>query len=167
MIFPRSQAKLRYGKYLADWAKAAHPHKPQIAYSTVIYVDETDGKALDKALTDAGTAYRGFFRGAQTESDLERMKNALADVHEKRGDPDSAVVIRNILDKDYLLEHDLVFIGSPETVARKLKASAIEGSFNTFMGEFNFGNLAEDDVLRSIRLFGAEVIPELRNFETF
>ena len=95
------------------------------------------------------------------------MKNALADLHEKRGDPDSAVVIRNILDKEYLLEHDLIFVGSAETVARKLKACAIDGLFNTFMGEFNFGNLAEEDVMQSISLFGHEVMPELRDFETF
>jgi hypothetical protein len=39
--------------------------------------------------------------------------------------------------------------------------------FNTFFGEFNFGDLAEEDLLRSIRLFGTEVIPHLRDFEPF
>jgi hypothetical protein len=34
-------------------------------------------------------------------------------------------------------------------------------------GEFNFGDLAEEDLLRSIRLFGTEVIPHLRDFEPF
>ncbi len=167
MLFPRSQAKIRYAKYLADWKAAGWTHKPRIAYSTVVYIDKTDGLALDKALDDAGMAYRGFFRGAKNDAELEKMKNALADLHEKRGDPDSAVVIRNILDKEYLLEHDLIFVGSAETVARKLKACAIDGLFNTFMGEFNFGNLAEEDVMQSISLFGHEVMPELRDFETF
>ena len=35
------------------------------------------------------------------------------------------------------------------------------------MGEFNFSNLAEDDLMRSIRLFGAKVIPALKDFEPF
>jgi len=39
--------------------------------------------------------------------------------------------------------------------------------FNTFFGEFNFGDLAEEDLMRSIRLFGTEVIPPLRDFEPF
>jgi len=39
--------------------------------------------------------------------------------------------------------------------------------FNTFMGEFNFYDLPEDDLMRSIRLFGEKVIPALRAYEPF
>ncbi|CAN0566666.1 unnamed protein product [Laminaria digitata] len=35
------------------------------------------------------------------------------------------------------------------------------------MGEFNFADLPEDDLMRSIRLFGEEVIPALRGFEPY
>ena len=66
-----------------------------------------------------------------------------------------------------MLENELILIGSPDTVAAKLRKWAVDGSFNTFFGEFNFGNLAEADVLRSIRLFGTEVMPQLRDFEPF
>ena len=38
-----------------------------------------------------------------------------------------------------------MFIGSPETVTRKLREAAEEGLFNTFMGEFNFSDLPEAD----------------------
>jgi len=68
---------------------------------------------------------------------------------------------------NYLLDKDLVLIGSPDTVARKLRRWAVEGSFNTFFGEFNFGELVQKDVLRSIRLFGEYVIPALRGYEPF
>ena len=37
--------------------------------------------------------------------------------------------------------------------------------FNTVLGEFNFGAMAEEDVMRSIKLFGSEVIPALRGFQ--
>jgi alkanesulfonate monooxygenase SsuD/methylene tetrahydromethanopterin reductase-like flavin-dependent oxidoreductase (luciferase family) len=73
----------------------------------------------------------------------------------------------NIFNPDYIMEHDLVFIGSPETVARKLRKAAEVGFFNTFMGEFNFADLPEADLMRSIRLFGEEVIPALRDYEPF
>ena len=56
---------------------------------------------------------------------------------------------------------------SPDTVASKLRRCASDGIFNTFFGEFNFGNLPEDYLLRSINLFGREVIPALRDFEPF
>jgi len=65
------------------------------------------------------------------------------------------------------LSHDLILLGSPATVVKNLKAWATAGMFNTFFGEFNFGDLAEEDLRRSIRLFGTEVIPHLRDFEPF
>ena len=57
--------------------------------------------------------------------------------------------------------------GWPETVARKIHAAAQSGVFNTFMGEFNFSDLPERDLMRSIRLFGDKVIPALRPYEPF
>ena len=60
-----------------------------------------------------------------------------------------------------------MFIGSPETVATKIRAAAAEGVFNVFMGEFNFADLPEADLMRSIRLFGERVIPALRGYEPF
>ena len=79
----------------------------------------------------------------------------------------AAEIMRNLFDPDYLLANELVFIGSPDTVAAKLKAAAASGVFNTFMGEFNFHDVAEDNLMRSIRLFGTQVMPQLRGFEPF
>jgi alkanesulfonate monooxygenase SsuD/methylene tetrahydromethanopterin reductase-like flavin-dependent oxidoreductase (luciferase family) len=75
--------------------------------------------------------------------------------------------MQHLFDAAYLLEHDLVFIGSPETVAAKIRAAAEQGVFNVFMGEFNFSDLPEADLMRSIRLFGEKVIPALRGYEPF
>jgi len=52
-------------------------------------------------------------------------------------------------------------------VIAKIRATAEAGLFNTFMGEFNFADLPEADLLRSIRLFGEKVIPALRGYEPF
>ena len=84
-----------------------------------------------------------------------------------RGEPGASEIMQHLFDADYLFKHDLVFIGSPETVARKIRAAAEEGVFNVFMGEFNFADLPEGALLRSIRLFGEKVIPALRGFEPF
>src|SRR5436190_1378208 len=67
----------------------------------------------------------------------------------------------------FIKEHELVFVGSPETVAKKLRKAAETGLFNTFMGEFNFADLPEAELMRSIRLFGEKVIPMLRDYEPF
>lgn len=84
-----------------------------------------------------------------------------------RGEPGASEIMANLFDADYLMKHELVFIGSPETVANKIHAAAQAGLFNVFMGEFNFSDLPEADLLRSIRLFGEKVIPVLRDYEPF
>jgi alkanesulfonate monooxygenase SsuD/methylene tetrahydromethanopterin reductase-like flavin-dependent oxidoreductase (luciferase family) len=73
----------------------------------------------------------------------------------------------NLFDADYLMKHELVFIGSPKTVTEKIRATAESGLFNVFMGEFNFSDLPEPELMRSIRLFGEKVIPALRGYEPF
>ena len=84
-----------------------------------------------------------------------------------RGEPGASEIMQNVFNPDYLLEHDLVFIGSPDTVAAKIRAAAQAGLFNVFMGEFNFSDLPEGELMRSIRLFGEKVIPALRGYEPF
>ena len=84
-----------------------------------------------------------------------------------RGEPGASEIMQHLFDGDYLLKHELVFIGSPQTVAAKIRAAAQAGLFNVFMGEFNFSDLPEYALLRSIKLFGEQVIPALRGYEPF
>ena len=166
-LFPRVEAHERYAPYLAGWKAHGHPGTPNIAYSTVVFVAETDAEALRIAKHHAGAAYRGFFDPTDDPAELRRSQEETAAYFHSRGEPGAAEILLNMLDADYLVENELVLIGSPATVARKLERWAAEGSFNTFFGEFNFGQLAEDDLMRSIGLFGSDVIPRLRAYEPF
>jgi len=167
LVFPRDEAAPRFRKYLEDWDKAGWNYRPKIAYSTVVYVDETDEKALDTALFRASRAYEGFLAPAVGDETFEERVAAHAKKFNARGEDGAAQIMANLFDPEYLFEHNLVFIGSPETVTRKLKEAATKGVFNTFMGEFNFSDLGEEDLMRSIRMFGEQVMPELRDFEPF
>ncbi|NQV55875.1 MAG: LLM class flavin-dependent oxidoreductase [Rhodospirillales bacterium] len=165
--FPHEEAAPRYRKYIDDWAKAGWPRKPNIGYSTVVYVDETDEKAIDVALERASRAYVGFLRPAEEGQSFEERVADLASRFVARGEHGAAEIMGNIFNPEYLLKHDLAFIGAPDTVAEKIKAAASKGLFNVFMGEFNFADLPEDDLMRSIRMFGEQVAPQLKNFEPF
>jgi alkanesulfonate monooxygenase SsuD/methylene tetrahydromethanopterin reductase-like flavin-dependent oxidoreductase (luciferase family) len=167
LIYPRGDAAPRYLKFLDDWKDAGHNKKPNIAYCTIIYVDETDQKAIDTALFRASRAYEGFMKPAQPgETFAERAKKH-SEFFKGRGEPGASEIMSNLFDPDFIRERDLVFIGSPETVTRKLRKAAEEGVFNVFLGEFNFTDLPEADVMRSIRLFGEKVMPALRDYEPF
>jgi alkanesulfonate monooxygenase SsuD/methylene tetrahydromethanopterin reductase-like flavin-dependent oxidoreductase (luciferase family) len=167
IMVPRKHARKVYEKYLADWNAAGHGRKPNIAYSTVVYVDETDKKALDTALFRASRAYEGLLPVKTPGESFEgRLANQIA-LLESRGETAAAKLTASMFDADYIMANDLVFVGSAETVTRKLRAAAEEGFFNTFMGEFNFADLPEPDLMRSIGLFGEQVLPKLRDYEPF
>jgi alkanesulfonate monooxygenase SsuD/methylene tetrahydromethanopterin reductase-like flavin-dependent oxidoreductase (luciferase family) len=78
-----------------------------------------------------------------------------------------AEIALHSIDVEYLAARKLAFVGSPATVVEQIKSAAEEGVFNTVLGEFNFGDMAEEDLMRSIGLFRSEVIPALRNFEPY
>ncbi len=167
IVFPREEAAPRYRKFLADWQAAGWKRKPKIAYSLPVYVDESDDKALKIAADRAARAYEGFLDDARPGETFEDRVKAHAAKFVARNEAGAAGIMANIFNRDYLLKHDLVFIGSPKTVTEKLHKAAETGLFNTFLGEFNFADLPEDDMMRSIKLFGEKVIPALRGFEPF
>jgi alkanesulfonate monooxygenase SsuD/methylene tetrahydromethanopterin reductase-like flavin-dependent oxidoreductase (luciferase family) len=166
-LFSRRTARERYNRYLEQWRAAGWPRKPNIAYSTAVYVDETDAKAIDRGLQQAGRAYRGFVGEAASEAELKTLLARHAEKFFERGEPEAAETVMHLNDPEWLLENGLVLVGSPETVAARLRDWSQEGIFNTFFGEFNFGSLPEEDLMRSLRLFGTEVMPRLREFEPF
>jgi alkanesulfonate monooxygenase SsuD/methylene tetrahydromethanopterin reductase-like flavin-dependent oxidoreductase (luciferase family) len=122
---------------------------------------------MDVALARAARAYEGFLAPAQPGETFEDRVRAHAKKFIGRGEPGASEIMANLFDADYLRRNDLVFIGSPKTVAEKLRATAEAGLFNVFLGEFNFSDLPAQDVMRSIRLFGEQVIPALRDYEPF
>jgi len=84
-----------------------------------------------------------------------------------RGEEGAATIMTSLFDEKYVIANQLMFIGSPQTVINQLREAAELGFFNTFMGEFNFSDLPQEDLMRSIRLFGEHVMPALRDYEPF
>jgi alkanesulfonate monooxygenase SsuD/methylene tetrahydromethanopterin reductase-like flavin-dependent oxidoreductase (luciferase family) len=163
-LVPRNEVAPRYHEYLRLWNRAGNPGTPNIGYWVLIYVDETDEKAIAKAKPYFTYCFTRVF-GTRAEGGIGYQR--LAENFTKRGDPGGAEIARHAVDLDYLLEHNLAFVGSPKSVIHRIKAAAAEGVFNTVLGEFNIGDIDEEDLMRSIRLFGTEVLPALRGFEPY
>ena len=163
-LVPRDEVAPRYREYLRLWRDAGHTGKPNIGYWILVYVDETDAKAVAKAKPYFEYCFTNVF-GTRAEGGIGYQR--LAENHEKRGNPRGAEIARHSIDVEYLRERNLAFVGSPQTVIEQIKAAASEGVFNTVMGEYNIGAIAEEDLMRSIKLFGTQVIPALRDFEPY
>jgi alkanesulfonate monooxygenase SsuD/methylene tetrahydromethanopterin reductase-like flavin-dependent oxidoreductase (luciferase family) len=163
-LVPRERVAPHYREYLRLWNDARHAAKPNIGYWVLLYVDETDAKAIAKAKPWFEYCFTKVF-GTRADGGIGYLR--LAENHAKRGDPGAAEIARHAINLDYLRERNLAFVGSPQTVIEQIKAAATEGVFNTVLGEFNISPIGEEDLMRSIRLFGAEVIPALRNFEPY
>ena len=163
-FMPRTEVAPRYREYISQWRAAGHAGKPNIGYWVLIYVDETDEAAIEKARPHILHAFGKVF-GFGDAGGMTYFQ--LADNYDRRGEHGAAEIARNVTNVDYLLERNVVFVGSPETVTRQIKTAATEGLFNTVLGEFNIGYLDEADLMRSIRLFGTQVLPALRDFEPY
>lgn len=163
-LVPRSEVALRYREYLRLWRAAGHEEKPNIGYWVLVYVDETDQKAVAKAKQYFTYCFTKVF-GTRADGGIGYQR--LAENFMKRNDPGGAEIASHAADVEYLIRRNLAFVGSPTTVAEQIKAAAAEGRINTVLGEFNIGDIAEEDLMRSIRLFGTEVIPALRGFEPY
>jgi alkanesulfonate monooxygenase SsuD/methylene tetrahydromethanopterin reductase-like flavin-dependent oxidoreductase (luciferase family) len=154
----RQEMSPRIREFLAWWGEAGHPRTPNIGYLCFVYVDETDELAIEKATPWVIASTREVYENTP------RRGGVFTQAEEKVG-PRSDEIFRNKTDMDFLLQNNLVFVGSPQTVANRIREAAAEGMFNTIMAEFNIGTVGEEDLMRSINLFGQQVIPALRGFD--
>jgi probable LLM family oxidoreductase len=63
---------------------------------------------------------------------------------------------------DREIEAGSLYVGAPETVARKIAATARSLGLARFDMKYSAGTLAHDTLMRSIELYGREVIPRVR-----
>jgi len=73
-------------------------------------------------------------------------------------------ILANSGDFRFLMDHNLIFVGSSATVADRITAAAQEGHFNVLLGEFAFGDLAGGRERESMELYAAEVMPRIADF---
>ena len=165
LMYPRTETAPVYREYLRLWQEAGHPEKPNIGYWTLVYVDETDELAKANGIpliTDSLNSTFGALGGVGGVPQQE-----LAQGYEQKGEVAAADIIRHMTDAEFMIDNKIVFVGSPETVARDVRQAAAEGCFNTLFCEFNLGQMSEEALMNSIRLFGTKAIPELHNFQPY
>ena len=64
---------------------------------------------------------------------------------------------------DREVEHGSLYVGAPETVARKIAATVKALGVARFDLKYSAGTLAHDKLMRCIELYGSKVIPLVRD----
>jgi alkanesulfonate monooxygenase SsuD/methylene tetrahydromethanopterin reductase-like flavin-dependent oxidoreductase (luciferase family) len=144
------------------------PHPDRLAYSSYIFVGDTDEEALQEALKvqdfsrqssrhPRGTMDMPAFYDPRTRATMLK-----ADV-DKPGSVFSAGKQRALTVPEQLVRTGSGFYGNPDSVFEQLKAIFhTVGGFGHFMGMFQASNMSYALTTKSMRLFAEKVLPRFR-----
>jgi alkanesulfonate monooxygenase SsuD/methylene tetrahydromethanopterin reductase-like flavin-dependent oxidoreductase (luciferase family) len=139
-----AQARAMVARYREVWsATQGAAHQPKMGIVRFILVADSDAEALQIARRAylrwrASFVYLSELNGAQMQSPLR------------------------VDSFDALIDQGQGIAGSPETVAAALATQIEHSMANYLVGQFCFGDLTLDEMLRSVELFATEVVPKLR-----
>ena len=117
-------------------------------------------KELGKAALPVGVHSHGFVGETDTQAredlfaDYKRMRDKIG---MERGWPPLS---RTDFERE--IEHGSLYVGSPETVARKIVATVKALGVNRFDIKYSAGPLSHTKIMRNIELYGRKVIPLVR-----
>ena len=132
-----------FAAHLADPQRLnGHVKEPKVGFSVHIHVAETDAQAL-----------------AQARPAFEQFMYNFTYRYVRRGMPDRFADRKNF---DQELARGRLVIGSPTTVRGQLSNYLEQSGADYVLGCFSFGGMPIDQILRSVDLFSAEVMPALR-----
>ena len=115
---------------------------PKMGLVRFIVVADSDAEALT-------VARRAYLRWRASFVYLSALKQGAADSP------------MNVESFDHLIRQGQAIAGPPETVRSFLETQIADSGANYLVGQFCFGDLALDEMLHSVELFVAQVIPAL------
>lgn len=135
-----AQYRAEYAKHRNDPDRInGHVAEPEVAFTTHIYVSDTD----ERAVREAGAAYVQFH---------ENFTRRYVDIGQ--GDK-----YAHRADFGKLVADGKILCGSPATVRAALERMIPAAGVNHFIGAFTFGSLTLGQQRRSLELFANEVMP--------
>ena len=139
-----ANARAIIARYKEVWRQAQGPTTPpKMGTVRFIVVADSDAKAM-------AIARRAYLRWRSSFIYLSEMNGTM---------PDSPL---NRDGFDALISQGQAIAGSPETVRAFLAAQIADSGANYLVGQFCFGDLTLDEMLRSVELFAAQVLPTLQ-----
>src|SRR5580704_1476116 len=137
--------------YQGGWTQASREGRGQVFVAGPIYIAETDSQARDEARASVEHFYRLQYELIAESARRSGRQNFI----------DRAEHLKNLTYDDVL--RDNVIVGSPETVAARLKELQSRIGFDGVLAELNCGGIIPHDrVMNALRLMCQEVMPRVR-----
>jgi alkanesulfonate monooxygenase SsuD/methylene tetrahydromethanopterin reductase-like flavin-dependent oxidoreductase (luciferase family) len=137
-------ARAMIARYRDVWREVQGPAAPpKMGVVRFIVVADTDAKAM-------AIARRAYLRWRASFTYLSELNGTM---------PNSPLRAESF---DVLIGQGQAIAGSPETVRRFLAAQVEDSKANYIVGQFCFGDLTIEEMLRSVALFSAHVKPALQ-----
>lgn len=155
------------GETFAYYRKCAEesgwsPGPEHMGISRHVYVGATDAAAWEECADHVVNVFRGAPVGINAPGARARVPGR----HTERSfayktQPHIHVPRFEEVDLDHLDREGYIIVGSPDTVTRKIKEQQAELGFGTFILYIPFGTMEPPQALKSVDLFGREVLPHL------
>ena len=137
-------ARAIVARYRQIWRDVQGPATlPKMGVVRFIVVADSDAKAMT-------IARRAYLRWRSSFTYLSEMNGTM---------PNSPLRVESF---DALIGQGQAIAGSPETVRKFLAAQVEDSKANYIVGQFCFGDLTLEEMLRSVELFATEVKPALQ-----
>ncbi|MFQ6030326.1 MAG: LLM class flavin-dependent oxidoreductase, partial [Dehalococcoidia bacterium] len=148
----------KFELYRQTWRQCEHPGPmPRTFLMRAVHVAETDELAraeVEQYLLESDTlGSRGISQtriGFRGNPDTETRSARARGTSEQRAS------------YNWWIENGLALVGSPETVSRKLVEHQKGIGYDVFCTNHRIGTMPAEHVIKSLRLFGEEVIPAFR-----
>jgi alkanesulfonate monooxygenase SsuD/methylene tetrahydromethanopterin reductase-like flavin-dependent oxidoreductase (luciferase family) len=139
-----ANARAIVARYREIWRDVQGPATlPKMGVVRFIVVADSDAKAMT-------SARRAYLRWRSSFTYLSEMNGTM---------PNSPLRVESF---DALIGQGQAIAGSPETVRAFLAAQVEDSKANYIVGQFCFGDLALEEMLRSVELFSTQVMPTLQ-----
>jgi alkanesulfonate monooxygenase SsuD/methylene tetrahydromethanopterin reductase-like flavin-dependent oxidoreductase (luciferase family) len=137
---PLSRVREITDRYRAEWAAAGRPadQLPLLGINRFVLAADSDCEAMALGRRAWPVFYRSFMKLWKLHGTQPRN-------------------IRLPEDFDTLVENGGAIAGSPGTISDKIARLTADGGTNYFISQFSFGDLREDEVQNSVRIFAKEM----------
>ena len=145
----------KFELYRQIWRQYSHPGPlPRTFLMRAVHVAETDEIARAEAEQPLLESERLGSRGiAQTRIGFRGNPDTVTRSARARGTPEQRASY------DWWIANGLALVGSPETVRKKLEEQQRLIGYEVFCANHRMGTMPMEQVVKSLKLFGEEVIP--------